>query len=234
VAYRADDSYGVDGEAYDVDEEEPRRGLLSWILIVALLMGTGSGSALLWRTFAGGPIIASPTSTASAEKPSGQGDLEAIRQQITGSVQSTQHCWRRSRRKSNGCRTRSRRYQENSNCCSGRLPRPRPQCRQLLRQRRWRLRRRKSPMSQSRSRRSRANSSRPPPVRSRPAARRCHLAAEAGCAGRINGRESSCRLRARITRVMFAATDQPRAKASKLEQSSTRLAIVNARKLPET
>jgi hypothetical protein len=90
VAYRTDDSYGVDGEAYDVDEDEPRRGLLSWILIVALLMGTGSGSALLWRTFAGGPIIPSPTSTASAEKPSGQGDLEGLRQQITGSVQSTQ------------------------------------------------------------------------------------------------------------------------------------------------
>lgn len=90
VAYRTDDSYGVDGEDYDVDEEEPRRGLLSWILIVALLMGTGSGSALLWRTFAGGPIIPAPTSTASAEKPSGQGDLEALRQQITGSVQSTQ------------------------------------------------------------------------------------------------------------------------------------------------
>ena len=90
MAYRTDDSYGVDDEAYDVDEEEPRRGLLSWILIVALLMGTGSGSALLWRTFAGGPIISSPTSTASAEKPSGQGDLEAVRQQITGSVQSTQ------------------------------------------------------------------------------------------------------------------------------------------------
>jgi len=90
VAYRTDDSYGVDGEAYDVDEDEPGRRLLSWILIVALLMGTGSGSALLWRAFAGGPIIPSPTSTASAEKPSGQGDLEALRQQITGSVQSTQ------------------------------------------------------------------------------------------------------------------------------------------------
>jgi hypothetical protein len=90
VAYRTDDSYGVDGEACDVDEEELRRGLLSRILIVALLTGAGSGSALLWHTFAGGPIIPSPTSTASADKPSGQGDLEALRQQITGSVQSTQ------------------------------------------------------------------------------------------------------------------------------------------------
>jgi len=90
VAYRTDDAHGLESEAYDVDEEEPGRGLLSWILIVALLMGTGSGSALLWRAFAGGPIIPSPTSTASADKPSGQGDLEALRQQITGSVQSTQ------------------------------------------------------------------------------------------------------------------------------------------------
>jgi hypothetical protein len=90
VAYQTDDSYGVDGEACDVDEEELRRGLLSRILIVALLTGAGSGSALLWHTFAGGPIIPSPTSTASADKPSGQGDLEALRQQITGSVQSTQ------------------------------------------------------------------------------------------------------------------------------------------------
>jgi hypothetical protein len=38
----------------------------------------------------------------------------------------------------------------------------------------------------------------------------------------------------RISRAVFAATDQPKANASKLEQSSTRLAIVNARKLPET
>ena len=90
MAYRTDDAHGLESEAYDVDEEEPGRGLLSWILIVALLMGTGSGSALLWRAFAGGPIIPSPTSTASADKPSGQGDLEALRQQITGSVQSTQ------------------------------------------------------------------------------------------------------------------------------------------------
>jgi hypothetical protein len=36
-----------------------------------------------------------------------------------------------------------------------------------------------------------------------------------------------------MTPVMSAATDQPKANASKLEQSSTRLAIVSARKLPE-
>jgi hypothetical protein len=34
--------------------------------------------------------------------------------------------------------------------------------------------------------------------------------------------------------VTFSPADQAKANASKLEQSSTRLAIVNARKLPET
>src|SRR5204863_2253210 len=95
VAYRTDDSHVVDDDLYEVDdEEEPRRGLLSWILIVVLLVGTGSGSALVWRTFGGGPIFTSltPTTTAVAatEKASGRGDLDALRQEITGSVQSTQ------------------------------------------------------------------------------------------------------------------------------------------------
>jgi hypothetical protein len=92
VTYRTD-SYDVD-ERYDADDDEPRRGLLSWILIVAMLAGTGSGSALIWRTFGGGPILPSLASSAHpvavAEKPSGQGDLTALRQEITGSVQSTQ------------------------------------------------------------------------------------------------------------------------------------------------
>ena len=95
MAYRTDDSHAVDDDLYEVDEEEePRRGLLSWILIVALLVGTGSGSALIWRTFGGGPILTSLTSTttvlATTERPSGRGDLDALRQEITGSVQSTQ------------------------------------------------------------------------------------------------------------------------------------------------
>jgi uncharacterized coiled-coil protein SlyX len=95
VTYRTDDPHAVDDDRYEVDdEEEPRRGLLSWILIIALLAGTGSGSAVLWRTFGGGPILTSLTSTttavAAAEKPSGRGDLDLLRQEITGSVQSTQ------------------------------------------------------------------------------------------------------------------------------------------------
>jgi hypothetical protein len=96
VTYRTDQNYDVEDEAYDEDEEEPKRGLLSWILITALLMGSGSGSAVLWRTFGGGPIlpslasVTSPVLTATAEKQAGQGDLDGLRQQITGSVQSTQ------------------------------------------------------------------------------------------------------------------------------------------------
>ena len=96
MSYRTDDSYAVGNQTYDADEDdEPRRGLLSWILIVTLLVGTGSGSALIWRTFGGGPILpafastSTPTSIAVAEKPSGQADLSALRQEITGTVQST-------------------------------------------------------------------------------------------------------------------------------------------------
>jgi uncharacterized coiled-coil protein SlyX len=94
VAYRTDDSHAVDDDLYEVDEEEPKRGLLSWILIVALLAGTGSGSAMIWRTFGGGPILPSltsaTTSVATTEKTSGRSDLDVLRQEMTGSVQSTQ------------------------------------------------------------------------------------------------------------------------------------------------
>jgi hypothetical protein len=94
VTYRTDDPHDVDDDLYEADEEAPRRGLLSRILIIALLAGTGSGSAILWRTFGGGPILTSLTSTTTAvattEKPSVRSDLDLLRQEITGSVQSTQ------------------------------------------------------------------------------------------------------------------------------------------------
>ena len=95
MTYRTDSSYSVD-ESYEADEDEPKRGLLSWLLIVTMLIGTGSASALIWRTFGGGPILPSMTSSAApaavavAQTPSGQADLAALRQEITGSVQSTQ------------------------------------------------------------------------------------------------------------------------------------------------
>ena len=92
MTYRTDQSYAVEEDVYDEDDEEPQRGLLSWILIVALLVGTGSGSAIAWRAYGGGTVF-SPTagtaSVAAAEKPPTQGDLTAVQQQITGSVQTT-------------------------------------------------------------------------------------------------------------------------------------------------
>ena len=81
MTYRTDDGY-------DEEEDEPKRGLLSWILIVALLVGTGSGSALLWRALGGSPVLS--FAAATAEKQGGQGDVDALRQQLTGSVQATQ------------------------------------------------------------------------------------------------------------------------------------------------
>jgi uncharacterized coiled-coil protein SlyX len=94
VNYRTDHPYAVEDDTYDDADDEPRRGLFSWILIVALLMGTGSGSALIWRTFGGGSLVpswaAGTVSVAAAEKPTGQVDLSVLRQEITGSVQSTQ------------------------------------------------------------------------------------------------------------------------------------------------
>jgi hypothetical protein len=95
LTYRTDSSYSVE-ESYEADDDEPRRGVLSWILIVAMLMGTGSASALIWRTFGGGPILPSTTSitapaaVAATQKPSTESELAALRQEITGSVQSTQ------------------------------------------------------------------------------------------------------------------------------------------------
>lgn len=67
-------------------------------LIVAVLVGTGSGSALLWRAAGGGPLqplmpqslIPAAAPTAVAEKAARQSELDAVRQQITNLNQSTQ------------------------------------------------------------------------------------------------------------------------------------------------
>lgn len=101
MTYRTDSPYALEEEAYEADDEEPRRGLLSWILIIAMLMGTGSASAVVWRTFAGGPILSAMSSNpisaiAVAERPAAaasapaQDELASLRQEIAGSVQSTQ------------------------------------------------------------------------------------------------------------------------------------------------
>lgn len=101
MTYRTDSPYALEEEAYEADDEEPRRGLLSWILIIAMLMGTGSASAVVWRTFGGGPILSAMSSNpisaiAVAERPAAaasapaQDELASLRQEIAASVQSTQ------------------------------------------------------------------------------------------------------------------------------------------------
>ena len=82
-------------EADEADEAASGSRWLARLVIVALLVGTGSGSALLWRAAGGGSLL--PQSTASsapsaavAAKAATPGDLDAIRQQITSLNQSNQ------------------------------------------------------------------------------------------------------------------------------------------------
>ena len=79
MTYRTDSSYSVD-ESYDEDDEEPRRGLLSWILIVAHADGNGQrigpGLAHLWRRPDPAFSLTSstaPAAVAVAQKPSRAG-----------------------------------------------------------------------------------------------------------------------------------------------------------------
>ena len=93
MTYRAeDDPYDAESETYAVEEEEPeKRGALSWILIIALLVGAGCGSALAWRSYGGAMVSqAMSASPASAGKQISQADVEALQQQIADSVQSTE------------------------------------------------------------------------------------------------------------------------------------------------
>lgn len=93
MAYRTDEvSHDVEDEAYEIKRDEPKhRRVLSRILILALLVGSGSASAMAWRAFRGGPVSTpTPTSIATADKVVGQADLEAIQNQIAASVQSTE------------------------------------------------------------------------------------------------------------------------------------------------
>lgn len=88
---RTDHSWDV--EADEADEAEPRRGWLARIVIVALLAGTGSGSAFIWQAAGGslqGLIPQATKPAALAEKPAGQSELYALRQQIVKLNQSSQ------------------------------------------------------------------------------------------------------------------------------------------------
>jgi uncharacterized coiled-coil protein SlyX len=90
VTYRADEDFD------DTPEEAPRSRALVRIIVVVMLAGAGSGSALLWRAYGNGlPAFPSFTSVAAtaapvADKPVGLRDLQAFQQQIAGSVQSTE------------------------------------------------------------------------------------------------------------------------------------------------
>ena len=86
-----------DEEADEADEAGSGGRWLARIVIVALLVGTGSGSALLWRAAGGGPLQSllpqsamSPAPVAVAVKAPASGDVDAFRQQITNLNQSTQ------------------------------------------------------------------------------------------------------------------------------------------------
>jgi hypothetical protein len=90
VAYRADEDFD------DTPDEKPKGRALVGIVVAVMLAGAGSGSALLWRAYGTGlPAFPSFTSVAAtaapvADKPVGLGDLQAIQQQIAGSMQSTE------------------------------------------------------------------------------------------------------------------------------------------------
>lgn len=89
MSYRRDEAW--DAEVNEEDEE-PRRGWLARVLIVALLAATGSGSALLWRAAGGGSLQSwlPGTTAVAAEKNAGQADIDALKQQIAGLTQSSQ------------------------------------------------------------------------------------------------------------------------------------------------
>jgi uncharacterized coiled-coil protein SlyX len=92
VTYRVDEDYD---DAPDDPVEKPKGRALVHIVVAVMLAGAGSGSALLWRAY-GTPSFttAAPTATPVADKPAGRplglADLQALQQQVAGSVQSTE------------------------------------------------------------------------------------------------------------------------------------------------
>jgi hypothetical protein len=89
----------VDHVDFETPEEPARRPLVRIAVVTALLAVIGASSAVLWRSFGGSlpalPSFASTTEPAAApaavaaDKPAGLKDLQALQQQIAGSVQST-------------------------------------------------------------------------------------------------------------------------------------------------
>jgi hypothetical protein len=95
VTSRTNHSWDVEIHDADEDDAEPRRGWLARILIVALLAGTGSGSAFIWQASGGTlqsllPRPQGAAVTAMAEKPAGPKEFDALRQQIVSLNQTNQ------------------------------------------------------------------------------------------------------------------------------------------------
>jgi hypothetical protein len=85
-------TYQID-RSYPVEEADkgPERGLAFWILIVSIVIGIGCGAALAWRRSFGFGALASTTSVGAAvDKPAWQGDLAALRREMTQSAQASQ------------------------------------------------------------------------------------------------------------------------------------------------
>jgi hypothetical protein len=92
VPYSTND-YDIEEEIEEEEPEERRIRFWIWGLICVLLAGTGTGSAFAWRAFGGTPYPPSPFSPAkpvAAVKPAEQRDLEALREQIASTTQSTE------------------------------------------------------------------------------------------------------------------------------------------------
>lgn len=89
---RSEHSWDVEVGGADEDESEPGRSWLVRILIIALLAGTGSGSAFIWRATGGSlqGLLPQPAATAVAEKAAGPSELDALRQQIVSLNQTSQ------------------------------------------------------------------------------------------------------------------------------------------------
>lgn len=96
-------TYRTDDELDDTPDRESGRGPLFHVVIGVMLACLGSGSALVARAYGMGlptglPTLPSFTSVASdasspapvAVKPVALSDLQALQQQVTGSVQSTE------------------------------------------------------------------------------------------------------------------------------------------------
>lgn len=92
-------TYRIDDEISDTSDQEPGRGPLFHIVIGVMLVCFGSGSALVARAYGMGlptlPSFSSGTSVASspapvAVKPVALSDLQALQQQLAGSVQATE------------------------------------------------------------------------------------------------------------------------------------------------